>query len=222
MERVAHNIPTVFCWTRFGTEAGETVEEILARKERERLANDGTFLWGIGNSIAPAVTELLRTTPHPEVLFSPIKSRPRAIDVAPSMVVRWAVAETLAGERRSIPATFDVRGGYGSEKMTPRYALVCQSIEPLVPSDLGVLYFGSLRNLLSGSPLGASQVTAVVRRDDNSRREASTYPVVLRARLVDPYFVRLRVPVRIDDPRVQRPRSFLESGGDMLRPLESY
>ena len=28
-------LPTHFCWTRFGTEAGESVAHILARKERD-------------------------------------------------------------------------------------------------------------------------------------------------------------------------------------------
>src|ERR1700728_56037 len=34
-------IPDRFCWTRFGTEAGESIEHILNRKEEERLANGG-------------------------------------------------------------------------------------------------------------------------------------------------------------------------------------
>ncbi len=39
-------LPHSFCWTRFGTEAGETIEAILARKEAERQANDGVVLLG--------------------------------------------------------------------------------------------------------------------------------------------------------------------------------
>src|SRR5689334_16901759 len=34
-------LPLLFCWTRFGTEAGEPIEAILERKEREREATGG-------------------------------------------------------------------------------------------------------------------------------------------------------------------------------------
>ena len=47
------NIPNYFCWTKIGTEAGETIESILLRKELERISNNGIFLWGVGNSIEP-------------------------------------------------------------------------------------------------------------------------------------------------------------------------
>jgi hypothetical protein len=32
------DIPRYFCWTRFGTEAGQTTAQIIERKERERIA----------------------------------------------------------------------------------------------------------------------------------------------------------------------------------------
>ncbi len=82
-------LPEVFCWTRFGTEAGQPIDEILDRKEQERAANSGMFFWGIGNSIGPSLRELLRCTPSPEVLFSPTRSTPRREDVAPPAVVAW-------------------------------------------------------------------------------------------------------------------------------------
>ena len=50
-------LPTIFCWTRFGGEAGEPIEQILFRKEQERLANGGVFLWGIGNAVGPSIYE---------------------------------------------------------------------------------------------------------------------------------------------------------------------
>src|SRR4051812_40360539 len=95
---VACRLPQVFCWTRFGTEAGEPIEQILKRKEIERRHNEGVFYWGIGNSLAPSMAELLRRARRPEVLFSPIRSRPRPVDIAPDAVVRWHAAETLDGE----------------------------------------------------------------------------------------------------------------------------
>lgn len=215
--------PELFCWTRFGTEAGESVDAILRRKEQERRANSGVFLWGIGNSIAPAVRELIRQVAEPEVLFSPIRSAPRPVDVAPRKVVEWTVAETLDGERLVIPPSFRVRGGSGTDSLTARYALICASDEPLTLGDRGSLDFGALRNMLSGNGLGASQVTAVVRRLSNEYHPATFYPVALRARLVAPFFVRLREPVPLQSVNgirwTRRTRQTPVARGRMLRPL---
>lgn len=184
-------LPTVFCWTRFGTEAGESIGAILERKELERQANDGVYFWGIGNSVAPGLVELLRRKGHPEVLFSPIKSRPRAFDVRPPAVVRWRGGVTLGGERIALPPTARVMSGHSR---AVHYALVCSSDNPLGIADLGRLRFDALRNLVSANPLGASQVTSVVERlaGHHSGRE---YIIAMRARLVAPYFVRLVDPV---------------------------
>ena len=45
--------PNYLLWTRMQAEAGQGLELILRRKERERVAGDGRFFWGVGN--APAV-----------------------------------------------------------------------------------------------------------------------------------------------------------------------
>jgi hypothetical protein len=189
-------LPDVFCWTRIGTEAGQSVEQILARKEVERRANNGVFYWGIGTSIAPALRELVRNSQSPEVLFSPIKGRPRPVDVSPTRILLWTAGETLDGEPIQLPDTALVtsRGGEASE-VGNHYALVCSAGRPLGLVDSGRLEFGSLRNLLSGNPVGASQVTAVVRRLNAAG--PGDYLVAMRARLVAPYFLRLRRPVEI-------------------------
>src|SRR4051812_49335379 len=86
------SLPKRFCWTRFGVEAGQSVDHILLRKEQERRANSGVFFWGIGSAVGRSITELLRQTQLPEVLFSPIKSNPRAVDTTPATVVAWTKA----------------------------------------------------------------------------------------------------------------------------------
>jgi hypothetical protein len=185
------DLPISFCWTRFGTEAGEPIGSILDRKEIERLANGGTFYWGVGNSVAPGVAALLERVAAPEVLFSPIKSRPRAVDVAPASVVRWREATTLTGDRITLPDTIRVT----SRQSRSHYALVCSVRDPLEAAHLGRLCFSELRNLVSGHPLGVSQVTAVVSREvDAVQNRDDGYVVALRARLVEPYFVRLAAP----------------------------
>jgi hypothetical protein len=193
-------IPERFCWTRFGTEAGETIDEILERKELERRRNGGVFLWGIGNSVAGAMGELVRTSATSEVLFSPIKSRPRLVDACPDVLVAWTAAETADGQRYSLPANSVVISGHtATSGRQTRYALVCRSDSELVFEDAGfTVYVAALRNLVSGRPVGVSQVTAVVRRQVAPDFEGRPYPVVFRATLTYPYVVRLREPVPVD------------------------
>jgi hypothetical protein len=194
-----NSIPQRFCWTRFGTESGEPIEEILARKDRERSANRGLFLWGVGNSVAPAMRALLRTEREPIAIFSPMRAKPKAIDVVPASIVVWRVARGLDGVVWDIPhgSTVVSRAskGVGQEKRT-HYALVCRSDVPL-PTALSSrqLYFGALSNLVSGSPLGYSQVTSVVGHNLMVSRAGPAYPIRFFARLVYPYFVELSNPI---------------------------
>ena len=73
------------------------------------------------------------------------------------------------------------------------YALVCEARSPILELDdkSHTLAPGALRNLRSGTPLGSSQVTAVVRRIPIPTPSRVEYPVLARARLVYPYLVRL-------------------------------
>jgi hypothetical protein len=183
-------LPQMFCWTRFGTEAGEGIESILARKEAERVANGGVFLWGIGNSIAPGLSELVAEDESPELLFSPILSRPRPFDIAPPHLVVWRAGEALDGERYALPESACVTSGAREASPSRHYALVCRSDTPLCLGEFGQLNFASLSNLVSGRRLGVSQVTAVVSHDPQ-RVGGPDYQIALRANLVPPYFVRL-------------------------------
>ena len=184
-----------------GTEAGETLDGILSRKELERQATGGLFLWGIGNSIGDAVEVLARRVREPEVLFSCTKTQARLIDVTPDRRVVWTGALTMPGHRYQLPRGTRVMGGVvDGRRLPPRYALVCASERPLDVADHGSLRFSELRNLVSGRPVGASQVTAVVERSDEaSETSGTTYVVRIRARLIEPYFVRLTDPVVVSD-----------------------
>jgi len=192
-------LPTYFCWTRFGTEAGQGIGKILERKEEEREANGGLFFWGIGNALGPSIEELLRRTTNPEVLFSPIKSVPRSVDSQPAAVVAWTAAETFRGEPFNLPEQTLVTSRY--DPNAPRessYALVCFSSVPLSEAGgNGQVAPAMLRNLRTGRPIGASQVTAIVESVDSIERESSSYEVLIRARLAEPYFLRLRNPLTL-------------------------
>jgi hypothetical protein len=196
------SFPENFCWTRFGTEAGQSADQIFARKEQERVANGGLFFWGIGNAIGPSIAELVRVLDYPEVLFSPIRSAPRRDDAAPAVVAAWSEATTMAGELYSLSAQSLITSRL--DPITPRdvhYALVCYSDRSLFgAASEGKLLFGRLRNLLTKRPVGASQVTAVVQYDRTVNETGAAYGVNLRAALVPPYFIRLRKPMPLPPP----------------------
>jgi hypothetical protein len=190
-------LPQCFCWTRFGVEAGQSIGRILGRKEEERTANQGTFFWGIGNAVGPSMLELTRLSRKPEALFSPIRSVPRKEDAKPSSVVYWTAAETLTGERYALPQRSMITSRMSGA--TRHYALVCHRESPIeIEIACEKLVFARLRNVLTGRPVGASQVTAVVRHLSCEDRLGSlSYDVAFRARLVPPYFIVLRSPVEL-------------------------
>ncbi len=190
-------LPITFCWTRIGIEAGQSLQSIFHRKEQERAANGGLFFWGIGNAIGPSLAELLRCCPQPEVIFSSIQCAARPADVNPVNVVAWTKAECLDGSTFELPssALITSRSDPRNPKST-HYALVCSSSTPLTAgSAVDTLDIGHLENLLTGRPVGASQVTAVVRRLEQGDAPIRTYRAVLRARLEAPFFLRLRSPI---------------------------
>lgn len=198
--QVRDSIGPRFVWTKFGVEAGQPIADIVARKEIERRANGGIFLWGIGNNVGHAIN-MLAQLQAPEVIFSPIASAPRPCDQSSESVVAWTEAENIDGEPFSIPdgSVVTSRGGI---RKNCHFALVCYSQDPLcLDNSNEQLYAGSLRNLVSGRQVGSSQVTSVV--STQYSQTGRTYTVAMKLRLVAPYFVRLRTPVAVSQ-RVHR------------------
>lgn len=202
-------LPKCFCWSRFGTEAGEPIDAILRRKELERRRNGGIFLWGIGNALGPSMRALLREVRGPEVVFSPIRSAPSAIDVSPSRVVTWGAGRDLDGAPVALPRWSIVTSRAPADVRSARhYALVCYADEPLeLAAEPGTLTIGQLENLLTHRRVGASQVTAIV-RCRKAATPGTVYSVAMRARLVAPYFVELTNP-RVDGKAIDQSRGQL-------------
>jgi hypothetical protein len=195
-------LPDAFCWTKFGAEAGELPLSIFQRKELERCRNGGLFLWGIGQSIGPSLPELLRVTSEPEVLFSPIRTPAAVRDASPTQVVVWCDAIGHDGRRFRIPEHSLVTSRVDPARpRSGHYALVCEAESPILGLEDEDHYLApeTLRNLRSGTSLGASQVTAIVRRIRNTTPTRIQYPVVARARLAYPYLVRLTRAVPVPD-----------------------
>ena len=214
------SVPDFFCWSKFGTEAGERTSSIFRRKEIERRKNSGTFLWGIGNSIQPSFADLLNLTDEPEVLFSPIKGRPSKRDVAPAELIVWCAAVGLDGRPYQIPNFSVVTSGRnpGNPKST-HFALVCESENSLLdePQPANHVTMDGVRNLKSGSPLGGSQVTSIVRRvapPTNGHR----YPVTARARLAHPYILTLSKGVAVPD---HKRFDFAAAGDDFFESMHN-
>lgn len=201
-------LPPVFCWTKMGTEAGQGLEAILRRKEYERLSGDGLFAWGIGNSVGPAVRHARELGfDSLDVLFTRMKSAPKAIDASPSAVVLWTAYEGENGDLLPLPGHVLVtsRGNTDERAGLKRnhYALLCRSARSLLSTVRDQAVDSSaVRNLVSHNPTGASQVTAVVRKTD-SHAAPRAYPVQFRAKLDGPGFVRLACPALLTSRLMQ-------------------
>lgn len=194
------DFPESFVWTRYGTEAGEPSAMILRRKERERAAAGGLFLWGIGNSIAPGVRHLLSdcSRREPVVVFSPMRSPAKHDDVSPATVMKWRLALGLDRKEWAMPRQSLVTSRMSqSGRKRCHYALVCRRHEPIVADPQGIRFsMRSLRNVGSGKQIGASQVTSVVRRVEPPG--TGEYVAVLVAALVYPFVLELHDPVELD------------------------
>lgn len=197
------DVPKVFCWTKMGTEAGQSLEKILARKELERLAGNGTFCWGIGNSLGSAASKALSNNPGGvSVLFSPMKSNAKKMDESPDEIALWTAYQDESGQYIELPEHMVVtsrrHGPSGAVKLS-HYALLCSSDSPIN----GGCYDGKLDasravNYLSQNSLGASQVTAMVSYRPHSAREMlKPYPIQFRAKFYQLGFVKLGCPVAL-------------------------
>ena len=188
-----------FCWTKFGAEAGQDFEAIFARKEQERRQNGGVFLWGIGNNVAPSLPWLFEQVRRPMLAFSPIKSRAQLHDESPDQIAVWTRATGANGEPFQIPSGSMVTSRYTPGK-TRHYALVCKSQQPLrslaSPEWVSI---GALRNVKTGNPVGASQVTAMVSFDPAREASGAAYPITFCCDLAEPYVLKLVAPLVISD-----------------------
>ena len=195
---------STFCWTRFGTESGMTVEQIVRRKEMERRAS-GLFVWGIGNALGGAIGELRGRDADASALFSPMAGRAAAHDSAPDAVVAWRSYRDAAGLTKPLPPGVLVvsraLSATGGAKRS--YGLFCSTTSPLALQPQSEIEIGMLRNLTGTKWVGDQQTTAVVRVDP-SGHPRRRYPVSLIARLVEPYYAEMLQPIPLSNAQVAR------------------
>jgi hypothetical protein len=193
-------IPELFCWAKVGAESGEGLQAIICRKELERQAGQGTFYWGVGNSVGSAVTELAVDGRHPAVVFSQMRAAPALKpEREPGALLLWRACLDRQGNPQKLPVHAVVTSRAPADPASqprPHYALVCSSGEPLSAEAKGVMRFNELINYTSGRPLGYSHVTSLVkRRAAGAPRGGPDYPVLMVAALQPPYVVQLADPV---------------------------
>ncbi len=213
-----NQLPSTFCWTKMGTESGEELSAIIRRKEWERQLGGGCFFWGVGQSLGENAKVAARDLASLRVVFSPMSSKPKAIDVAPSGVVLWNAWVDACGQIRRLPAHCFVtsRASLPSgRKKESHYALVCFSDSELVSQQENICISPNhLCNLKTNKPLGASQVTSIVRvlsRADETCA-AKSYAVSFTAELRSPYCVQLAQPLLLDAGELTEIKAISESG----------
>ena len=179
-----------------GAESGEALEQIVRRKETERVEGNGQFWWGIGNSLGRAVRDAARGQGgRLPVLFSVMLGRPKAPDSAPEIIWRWTSWEDEAALVHAIPPHAKVISR-GAAAKSRHYALVCHSDAPLALARGGARFDPAQCRTLSGKTPGDSQVTALLRGSPDSYRDGR-YEVCFKAQLIRPWAVKLVRPEHI-------------------------
>jgi hypothetical protein len=210
----ASGTDSAFCWSKYGSEAGESSTRILDRKEQERRNNAGIFLWGIGSNVRRSLAALLSENDSPIVRFSAMRSKPKSIDVTPSSVVLWQAGEGIDGSHYELPAGSTVTSRASSAQ---HFALVCATDSPILETDQE-LNAGHLRNFVGNTRLGHSQVTSVVRANRNWAADGTSYSRGFTAQLTYPYLVRLTVGVLAPLPNAVPP----VQGGSLIRWRDEF
>ena len=206
MEASYTSIPSIFCWTKVGSEAGQTLPEILYRKEMERRVGGGTFCWGIGNSLGQALKLARTVVPEEEIeiLFTTMKGAAKAIDESPPGLLLWLSYWDDNGELNRLPTHMVVssrRERPSGHTKKNHYALLCSSNQQLRLMEDKTNFDAALtRNFVSYNNVGSSQVTALVRYSSRGNVEQQKpYRVAFRAKFHDVGFVKLAEPVVIQD-----------------------
>lgn len=180
-----------------GSESGEALATIVARKEAERRATGGIFFWGIGNALGQAPEYAATLQGSLKVVFSPMKSVAKAIDHSPPSIVRWTAYRAAGGGHERLPSGVVVTSRAVTPSGAPKtrhYALVCRSDRPLVLGHHGGFNPDNYRNIGGGGSVGPSQVTCILERVGDSA-PADSYDIAMVADLVAPFFVQLVDPV---------------------------
>ena len=200
----SHAVSEYVCWSRMQAEAGETLTTILERKEPERLAGKGFFLWGVGNAPAAAIRPLVRLRQQVSVVFSIMKTKAKVVDSSPERIVVWRRYFNAHGVEQPLPehALVTSRGDSMNGAKKVHYALMCRTDAPLrLEHGYGFDHRAYSNASRAGAPVGTSQVTALLKLTGRPSDKAE-YEVNLRAWLTESYWVRLSDPLELSVQKI--------------------
>lgn len=177
-----------------------------------------TFFGGLVNRSFQNAKIAARDIASLQVFFSPMTSKPKAIDTTPNEVVLWNAWIDTQGKLRQLPIHCLVtsRASLPSgRRKENHYALVCFSDEKLNEQKADMCIFPScLRNMNTNKPLGASQVTAVVRVEESHDKlfNNKSYSVSFTTELKSPYCIQLAQPMLLSTKQVFEIKEISNSG----------
>lgn len=198
--------PSFVCWTKMQTEAGQSLDLILSRKELERRTGNGLFCWGVGNAPSKVIPQLAQANEEVDVFFSVMKSKPKQQDVEPGSVYVWRTFFDRDGVETALPPHLVVTSRSNMEGGPKRshYALLCFSEQRLSLGDHGPFDPACFRNAgENGGAVGSSQVTSLLRQT-KPVKETAPYRIAFSAKLIGGLWVKLGSPRRLSAAQVKR------------------
>ena len=189
-----------FVWSKMGTEAGEPLEDIMHRKEIERQANDGKFVWGIGNSPGNSIVNFMQDTKKPVAIFTETRpnSKTRSIDEEESERV-W---------RDKLLPRYSFVTSHPERK--EHYALLCECDEDLRTQCHGKLHTGEFVHYVTCNPKLPPNSTNMMKKGEG--RSCKPYPIRFVASLYGEGWVKLTDYVDISPETIKEVKRSADDG----------
>lgn len=214
---VAHGM-TKFIWSLMGQDAGQSLDEIIIRKEAERGTGQ-TFWWGLGTGLGARVeSAAISNGGTLPALFSALGNQKQTSNQKTYVWNGWR--SVRKGRYRtyshgSIPEHALVLGGSPDRAY---YGLVCRCDTELVLGDHGPFDPAQCRTVAKGVAPGRSQRAALL--TGHVKHPHGPYSITFIAHLVEPWFVRLTHPKALSAAEVARVRQY-KRGDDWLGLVKS-
>jgi hypothetical protein len=204
------------CWTRMQSEAGQDLDQIIARKELERRAGKGLFAWGVGSPPSTLVPQLAGARAEVDIHFSRMRSPPKADDRSPRATYVWRTYFDPYGVECPLPPHLVItsRAHTAGGPKRNHYALLCFSERRLALTDLGPFDPDCFRNASgSGGRIGSSQVTCLLVQHRKCQ-ETAPYRIAFSARLIGGLWVKLGDPLLLSSRQLSRLKSVTRRAAD--------
>jgi hypothetical protein len=202
-----------FVWSLMGQDAGQSLKEIIIRKEAERRTG-GDFWWGLGTPLGDRVESeaISNGGTLPALFFKTLGKQKQAL--AQKTFV-WNGWRSSKGRHGVIPKHVLVLGGDPDGRY---YALVCRCDIELVLGNHGPFEPTQCRTLAKGVRPGVTQRTALL--TGQRKHPHGPYHIGFEAYLAAPWFVRLTDSRALTPAELDRVRQY-KPGDDWLSLVKS-